>query len=676
MKQSLESKIKLFAFAVLSMATLANTAMDLTVFRKDYLKEILMRSQGIGISLKTSVEKVIHLGVELHDIHGLSEKCREIILSDQDIRFCAITDTADNLLALNDPLYKDIILNKHENKYILDTTPPITVNLIKSNTGTYYTLTTSLSTVDDKIIGLIHIGFPQSIINNKIEAVVVRSLFVFVLILIVSYSFVILFVKKNIAAPIENLLSSVKQIANGNYQSYVETINVIELNELGKNINVMATTLSERDQELKDNFYELSSTHSKLIESYSKLELLSNDLKQSEELYKKLLEESNDAIIILNQNQHIVIANQEVESLFEKPASSLSNLHISNLLLSLQCNNINKVLKSICDAFNGQQVLEEIVLTTKHNNKIIGRIQGSCITVSGQILLQLIIRNITHEREIILNLENSAKGLARLNKMKDSFIGLASHELKTPLTVIIGYSDLLLSDMSDQFSETSREMIQNISNAASRLDSIIKDMIDVTLIDQKQLELKVTKFDLNSLITYAINELRYFLEKRNQNIQTQFDISLPEYRGDRNRLLQLFINIIGNAIKFTPDYGNISITSQIVRQLHTDMGGVQGNTDEVGSEYVDTIIIVISDTGVGIDTEDQEKIFEKFYEAGNIEEHSSSKVAFMARGAGLGLSIAKGVVEMHGGKIWVTSPGFDPLHHPGSSFFISLPLDR
>ena len=87
------------------------------------------------------------------------------------------------------------------------------------------------------------------------------------------------------------------------------------------------------------------------------------------------------------------------------------------------------------------------------------------------------------------------------------------------------------------------------------------------------------------------------------------------------------------------------------------------------------IEIVITDNGIGISPEDQLNIFDKFYEAGNIEEHSSGKVAFKSRGAGLGLSISKGFVEMHGGRIWAESEGYDPLSCPGSSFFIHLPLD-
>jgi hypothetical protein len=97
------------------------------------------------------------------------------------------------------------------------------------------------------------------------------------------------------------------------------------------------------------------------------------------------------------------------------------------------------------------------------------------------------------------------------------------------------------------------------------------------------------------------------------------------------------------------------------------------NIGRIQQQFVE---IVISASGIGIDMEDQRRIFDKFYEAGNIEEHSSGKVAFKARGAGLGLSIAKGVIEMHGGRLWVESPGYDPQTCPGSTFYILLPIEQ
>jgi signal transduction histidine kinase len=111
--------------------------------------------------------------------------------------------------------------------------------------------------------------------------------------------------------------------------------------------------------------------------------------------------------------------------------------------------------------------------------------------------------------------------------------------------------------------------------------------------------------------------------------------------------------------------------------LSQPLPGIDGsNGSNTGRNLKQFIEIIISDTGIGIDKDDQRRIFDKFYEAGNIEEHSSGKVAFNTRGAGLGLSIAKGIIDMHGGQLWVESPGYDPQTCPGSSFIILLPIEQ
>jgi signal transduction histidine kinase len=202
-------------------------------------------------------------------------------------------------------------------------------------------------------------------------------------------------------------------------------------------------------------------------------------------------------------------------------------------------------------------------------------------------------------------------------------------------------------------------------------------MIDVSMIDQKQLRLKFDQVDINTIIEAAIREVRYFFALRKQDVTTHLDQTLPLVRGDQTRLMQLLSNILGNAIKFTPDGGTISVTTTLKQfDKSRPLLGYDGiSPNNAGNGQLQSIEIVITDTGIGIDQEDQRRIFDKFYEAGNIEEHSSGKIAFKSRGAGLGLSIAKGIVEMHGGQLWVESTGYNAQTYPGSSFFIHLPLD-
>ena len=134
-------------------------------------------------------------------------------------------------------------------------------------------------------------------------------------------------------------------------------------------------------------------------------------------------------------------------------------------------------------------------------------------------------------------------------------------------------------------------------------------------------------------------------------------------KADPNTLHKVFFHLVSNAIKFTPDDGKITITGQELplRSKEAPDGGVQ---------------ITISDTGVGVDPEYRDLIFTKFYQPGDLGKHSTSKSRFKGSGTGLGLALAKGIVEAHGGRIWVQSQGYDEVHFPGSHFHVLLPLPK
>jgi hypothetical protein len=440
----------------------------------------------------------------------------------------------------------------------------------------------------------------------------------------------------------------------------------------------MSESLQIRERELRDNYRELENTHNRLRQSFQQLESLSVELENSEELYRSLLNDASDAIIVSGDDDSVRMVNRKAEELFGYGAREISGLPLTKLFLLLNVVNIPGVLKQYELARKGHQIEEEISFTNKLGESRVARIHANSVVRNEERHIQSIFRDVTKEREIVKNLEKSTNDLARLNRMKDSFLGLASHELKTPLTVIMGYSELILTDMAGKTDPSVLEMVGNISNAAGRLDNIVKDMVDVSLIDEKRLQLKLEEVDVNRLCEASLNELRFFFSLRKQDISVELDETIPIIMGDEIRLMQLMSNVLGNAIKFTPDGGTITVSTRIrylLRSRQSVVPNVVPNFVSIGKEHHLYVEIAVSDSGIGIDREDQLRIFEKFYEVGNIEEHSSGKVAFKSRGTGLGLAIAKGIVEMHGGEIWVESEGYDPVRLAGSTFYILLPLN-
>lgn len=674
MKNTLERRIILFSFLILFLTILANTGMDIVGFRRDYIKALILRSQSIGTSLKGSVEKVVGLGLDIKDIQGVQEKCAELVQANPDIVYCVISDQEGNILYLSDPFFNNLrfdIVNRFFSGDARHKT-----NLIGRDIR-YYDTVTPINSPDGKKVAVIHIGFPEHNVSDKVMKMVIRSLFILLFFFLVSFTLVVFFVKKCISQPVSALLNGVKKIAAGSFNTRIPELSLFEFNELAKNFNFMSESLENRAEEIRDNYHELEKAHMELHSSYMRLETLSLELEKSETLYKSFMEDASDVIVVIGDDEVVMMVNKMAEEFFGYPSNRIVGLALTKMLQLIKTVNIPRAYEIFQAAFNGMHVDEEIQFERK-GERLVGRMHATSIKSGEERLVQAIIRDVTREKETINNLEKSASDLARLNKMKDSFLGLASHELKTPLTVIMGYSELILSDMADKMDNSVVSMVENIANAASRLDSIVKDMVDVSMIDQKRLQLKMEDVNLNRLVETSANELRFFFNLRNQEMVMDLDESIPLIKGDSIRLIQLISNVMGNAIKFTPDGGRVTVATRLrhlLRSKQTEPGELTHVFVNIGKERHPYVELTVTDTGIGIDVEDQLRIFEKFYEVGNIEEHSSGKVAFKGKGTGLGLAIAKGIVEMHSGDIWVESKGYDHVSYPGSTFHIILPLD-
>lgn len=252
-------------------------------------------------------------------------------------------------------------------------------------------------------------------------------------------------------------------------------------------------------------------------------------------------------------------------------------------------------------------------------------------------------------------LKQAQQTLEKLDRSKSDFIAVAAHELKTPLTLIEGYTAMLREAQEQNSPEPlSNELLDGINGGTRRLKMIIDDMIDVSLIDTDLLQLHFQPIWLNRILNILQVELEAITKERGQTLKIlNFPGSAEMSYGDPERLLQGFRNVLTNAIKYTPDGGKISLD---------------------GRKLPGFIEVVIRDSGIGIDPEDQSIIFEKFTRLGNISLHSSGKTKFKGGGPGLGLHIAKGIIEAHGGAIWVESPGYDEETFPGSTFHILLPM--
>ncbi len=263
-------------------------------------------------------------------------------------------------------------------------------------------------------------------------------------------------------------------------------------------------------------------------------------------------------------------------------------------------------------------------------------------------------------RERTVAVQEAYDQLERLDRTKSDFISIAAHELRTPLTVLRGYSKMLLNDASIKENAHRLELVKGIHTGTIRLQEVVTSMLDITKIDSRTLELYPEPLYLPSVIELVVQTFAEPLAERKQSLTVADMADLPSVMADPDAMQKVFYHLIVNAIKYTPDGGKITVTGRC-------LNGSPGNP--FGS-----IEIIVSDTGIGIDPGARELIFTKFYQTGELALHSTGKTVFKGAGPGLGLSVARGIVEAHHGKIWAESPGHDEENFPGSQFHVLLPL--
>lgn len=254
-------------------------------------------------------------------------------------------------------------------------------------------------------------------------------------------------------------------------------------------------------------------------------------------------------------------------------------------------------------------------------------------------------------------LEQINERLRRIDKTKTNFIQISAHELRTPLTLIMGYSQMLEKDTRDN--PQLLKLTQSILEGSERMTDVVESMLDVSRIDSKSLALRKASIRMDALIRKVKKRFSQALHERNINLDADGLNNLPPLFADADLLQKVFYHLIMNAIKFTPDGGSIDVSGRYLD------GDVESQVE-----------ITVTDTGVGIEPGSIQLIFEKFNQTGEVLLHSSGKTKFKGGGPGLGLAIARGIVEAHGGQIWAESPGYSEETYPGSKFFVTLPVEK
>jgi PAS domain S-box-containing protein len=338
-----------------------------------------------------------------------------------------------------------------------------------------------------------------------------------------------------------------------------------------------------------------------------------------------------DGVAVADERGQVVVANEAVRHLIRSFTSELIGGPVSGLFAGFPEEEQQAVQQAMDEITSRAQAGDDTELLSVRLTRDKQIVQASFTPMfderrrfTGTVV---VFRDVTLEHEIAT--------------AKNEFISTVAHEMRTPMTSIKGYTDLLLKGTAGTLSEGQLRFLEIVRSNVDRVSALVTDLLDISRMEAGRLKLELIPLDLGHVIVEVCDSVAETVKRRELTIALDLPPDVPTVYADRNRIIQVLTNLVSNAYRYTPAGGTITISARAVN------GGVQ---------------VDVSDTGIGIDRADWEKIFERFYRVDHPLVRQQS-------GTGLGLPIVKSLVEMHGGKLWLESE-----LGKGSTFSFVLPL--
>ena len=423
--------------------------------------------------------------------------------------------------------------------------------------------------VNDEVLYLVYIKDTKHEIQNLVNSLFTIILQAMLVGLIIAI-FLSLLLSKTITTPIENLTVSAKRMGEGEFESKIEVHSDDEIGTLTETFNTMAHTLKET------------------------LETVEGERNKLDTLFLHM----TDGVASFSSDGKVIQLNPAACELLG--VSREEKLSFEDIFSSLELTFDTLV------ALGADEAIDKNLFTGGRTLKV------SFATVGAEVAVLAVIHDITEQ----FKLETSRR----------EFVANVSHELRTPLTNVKSYAETLL-DMCEPEDEMKKNFYGVIINETDRMTRIVKDLLILSRLDYAKMDWKISRFPLRESLVNVTRAMEMDAKNHKHTLELNIPETMPEMNGDRGRVEQVFVNIISNAIKYTPDGGKITVSAK----------------EEHGK-----VEISVKDTGIGIPKQDIERIFDRFYRV--------DKARSRARGGtGLGLAITKEIVEYHGGTINVES---------------------
>lgn len=337
-----------------------------------------------------------------------------------------------------------------------------------------------------------------------------------------------------------------------------------------------------------------------------------------------------DGVVVNDMEGNIILGNPAAERILGVPEKELLRQNYEDLFSVFDSQGEEEATAAMQTLLNTSvpEAAKNYKINLESENRVIHALLSPVLSQRGDFMgVVTIFRDITKEVEA--------------DRAKSEFVSTVSHELRTPMTAIKGYTDLLHAGAAGPINAEQKRFLTTIKGNTDRLTALINDLLDISRMETGRVRFEPRPLQIGEVIADVVNVLAGSAEEKQQSLTYEVAAGLPDIMGDQDRLNQVLTNLVGNAIRYTPDGGEIDVRAYLVERA---------------------VRIDVRDSGIGIAPEDMGHIFERFYRADH-------PLVQEARGTGLGLSIVKMFVEMHGGRIWVES---EPER--GSTFTFILPI--
>ena len=465
---------------------------------------------------------------------------------------------------------------------------------------TRFSTTTHIQTIyfaktinSDPSQGFIRLAYPlRNVSLLKLE--IGQRIFWIVLLTALLTSIIAYLFLRNLIKPLHDISTASQAIAAGDFTQKIAEEGALEIQELARSFNLMATNISQLLAKLTDERHQIEA----------------------------ILVSMDDGVVVSDARGYLILINPAAERIFQVHGAVVLGKHLLEVIRNYDlATSFEKTIKENSSSthelrlFSPREMVISVNITPIRDAH--GNAQGAVAT----------IHDITTIRQ--------------LEQLRTEFVGNVSHELKTPLTAIRGFSETLLTEEVDQ--ETARHFLEVISTESHRLSRLINDLLDLSQLESAHTQLTVGLISLPEIAKGVIELLKYQLHQKTVQVTLNFPAGFPLIQGDKDMLAQVFLNLLENAIKYTSPGGQIKIT---------------------GTFKTNQIQIAVSDTGIGIPRQDLPRLFERFYRVDKARSRQQG-------GTGLGLAIVKHIIERHSGAVSVQS-----LLNQGTTFLIILPVSQ